>query len=86
MSELVINHTPGVCGGRACIGARRLTVWLVVQNYQMNGGNASVTADCFDITPAHVEAALTYYAEHTAEIDADIAENEQALRDAEVTG
>src|SRR5438477_1220123 len=29
--EPLIRKTPGVCGGRACVGNRRIAVWMLVE-------------------------------------------------------
>ncbi len=78
--EPVINKTPGVCGGRACVGNRRLPVWSLVAT-----GRGGVPDDelmtYFCTTPLsrdELAAAREYARRHPAEIDRDIRENTEA--------
>lgn len=78
-----ITSTPGTRGGKPRIVGRRITVgdvaiWYLQQNQSVD----DIVRD-YDLTHAQVHAALAYYYDHRAEIDAreaaDIAEVE-ALR------
>jgi uncharacterized protein (DUF433 family) len=77
IEKTVINKTPGVCGGDACIGNRRIMVWLLVA-YRQLGRSDDGIINMFDppITRADLEAAWEYYEQNRAEIDAAIRENE----------
>lgn len=61
--------TPGVRGGKPRIAGRRITVadiatWHLQQNRSVNE-----IAQEFDLTPAQIHAALTYYYDHQTDID-----------------
>lgn len=71
-----IQKTQGVCGGRACIRNTRITVWGLVINRRLGAADQQLMAAIAGLTPQDLQAAWEYYAEHGAEIDADIRENE----------
>jgi len=74
-----IQKTPNVCGGDACIRDTRIPVWSVVRAHQL-GAKADELRTYFvtPLTAADVEAALTYYADNTDEIETEIRQNEEA--------
>jgi uncharacterized protein (DUF433 family) len=74
--EPLINKTPGVCGGRARIGRRRITVWSLVESRTMGIPDETLLAD-FDppLTKAELDAAWRYAADHPDEIARDLADN-----------
>lgn len=71
-----IQKTPGVCGGRACIRTTRISVWGLVNSRRLGQANAQILETIPGLTPEDLQAALDYYQQHPAEIDADIRENE----------
>ena len=73
-----IQKTPGVCGGRACIGKRRIPVWSVVK-YRQLGATDEQLMTLFDpaLTQAELDAAWRYVAAQPDEIAADIRENDE---------
>ena len=74
-----IRKTPGVCGGRACVGRRRIPVWSLVESRQIGISDATLLTD-FDppLTPTELDAAWKYAAAHPDEIAADIRDNDEA--------
>jgi uncharacterized protein (DUF433 family) len=79
-----IMKTPGVCGGRACIAGHRIRVMDVVVWHEMRGYSADEVVDMFPgITLADVHAALAYYFDNRAEIEADFRKDEECARFAE---
>lgn len=70
-----IVQAPGILGGRPHIEGRRLGVHDVVNVVVRLGGSVEEAVEMYDLTPAQVHAALAYYYDHQAEIDAIIAEN-----------
>jgi uncharacterized protein (DUF433 family) len=67
-----ITKTPGVCGGKACIAGHRIRVMDIVVWHEMRGYCADEIVDMFPgITLAEVHAALAYYFDNRAEIEAD---------------
>lgn len=77
ISTTHITKTPGVCGGRACIAGHRVRVMDIVGWHERRGYSPDEVVDLFPgITLADVHAALVYYFDHTAEIDADFAQDQ----------
>ena len=69
-----IVSTPGTCGGKPRIAAHRITVKHIVICYQRNGQSPDeIVSDYPSLTLSDVHAALAYYFDHRAEIDAEIA-------------
>lgn len=67
-----IVKRPGVCGGKACIAGRRIRVMDVVALHEQRGYSPDQIVETFqDITLADVHAALAYYFDNRAEIEAD---------------
>jgi uncharacterized protein (DUF433 family) len=61
-------------GDRPHIRGRRVPVSYLASDYHDNGWGISRLADEYTLTEAEVLAALLYYEEHKAEIDAQDAE------------
>lgn len=85
--EMVYPHVtknPAVCSGRACIAGTRVRVMDVVSLH--NGGlrpeEILRELPSLDST-VDVYAALVYYADHKAEIEADFAEDQRLAAEAE---
>ena len=75
-SELPHPHiirTPGVCGGRPIVRGTRVSVQTVVGYYKLGMSVDEILAGLPHLTPAQVFDALSYYHDHQAEIEADIA-------------
>lgn len=73
----MIRKTPGVCGGEACIGKRRITVWMLVNARRLGMSDAKLLAAYQPpLTPEELQAAWDYYADHIEEIDNAIRRNE----------
>lgn len=88
MTDVIRQHitrTPGVCGGKACIAGHRIRVMDIVVWHEMRGYSPDEIIGLFPgITLAEVHAALAYYFDNRAEIEADFRredELEEALRD-----
>jgi uncharacterized protein (DUF433 family) len=77
--EPLIRKTPGVCGGRACVGRRRITVWGLVESRDLGISDETLLTD-FDppLTRAELDAAWRYAAANPDEIARDIRENHEA--------
>jgi uncharacterized protein (DUF433 family) len=72
LSKEHISKTPGLCGGRACIAGHRIRVMDVVALHKMHGISPSeIVSQYPEISLADVYAALAYYHDNRAEIDAD---------------
>ena len=76
--EPYIRKTPGVCGGDACIGAHRITVWMVVE-YRNQGATDSTILDAYpQLTQVDLDAAWRYAAAHPEEMAEAIRANAEA--------
>ena len=65
--------TPGTCGGKPRIAGHRITVKHVVLDHQRGGMSPDEIVSAYpSLTLGDVYAALAYYHDHRAEIDADI--------------
>lgn len=73
---VIINETPGVCGGYPCVGDTRVRVGLVVETWREFRYVPAVAYRWRDILSYdEVKAALTYYREHPERVDEDIERN-----------
>jgi uncharacterized protein (DUF433 family) len=73
-----IEITAGTCGGKPRIAGHRIRVQDVVLWHQRSGMTPDEIVSAYPtITLADVFAALAYYHDHRAEIDADIQEADQ---------
>lgn len=74
-----ITHTPGVCGGRACIAGHRVRVLDIVVWHEKRGYSPDEIVDLFPgITLADVYAALAYYFDNREEIEGTLREEADA--------
>ncbi len=70
-NRLHITKTPGICGGRPCIAGHRMRVQDIVVLHEMRGmSTKAILAEYPGISLADVYAALVYYFDNPAEIDA----------------
>lgn len=70
-----ITSTPGTRSGRPRIVGRRITVADVATWYLHQGRSVDEIVSNYDLTHAQVHAALAYYYDHRAEIDAQEAQD-----------
>jgi uncharacterized protein (DUF433 family) len=76
-----IAKTPGICGGRACIAGHRIRVADIVVWHERRGYSPDEIVAMFPgLALADVHAALAYYFDHRAEIDADLQADESLSR------
>src|SRR5205823_6272909 len=75
----VIRKTPGVLGGDACVGDRRIAVWMLVHARQLGVSDEQLRND-FEppLAQTELDAAWDYYEKHRDEIDQAIRDNEEA--------
>jgi uncharacterized protein (DUF433 family) len=76
-SAVRISKRPDRCGGDACIRDSRIPVWVLVNYRRLGGLDADLLRDYPSLTPADLDAAWGYAADHAAEIDGVIRENEK---------
>lgn len=75
MSEIV--KTEGVLGGKARVAGRRVSVLQIGEMYTSGGFTAEDIADQLDLSLATVHAALAYYYDHLAEMEASLDQYEE---------
>ena len=75
-SHRYITHVPDVCGGRPIIRGTRIPVQTIVGYYKLGMTVDEILAGLPHLTAAQVFDALSYYHDHQAEIEADIAASE----------
>lgn len=74
----IIRKTPGVIGGDACIGNRRIAVWMLVQAKRLGASDQDLISDYEPpLTQAELDAAWDYYEKNRVEIDEAIRLNEE---------
>ncbi len=75
MTTLAIAYivsTPGICGGVPRIDGTRVRVADIATYALMHNWSVEKIAEELELTPAQIHAALSYYYDHQAEIDAAI--------------
>jgi len=73
-----IDSRPDVCGGVPCIVRTRIPVWLLAQAHRLGASEQALLAAYPTLRAEDLVNAWAYVRSHTAEIDAQIAENEAA--------
>ena len=68
-----ITRTPEICGGRPIVRGTRIPVQTIVGYYKLGMDVDEILAGLPHLTAAQVFDALSYYHDHQAEIEADIA-------------
>jgi uncharacterized protein (DUF433 family) len=68
-----IEARPGVQGGEACIRGTRIPVWVLAALHKQGDTAEDIMEAYPNLSAAQVHAALSYYYEHRAEVDAVIA-------------
>jgi uncharacterized protein (DUF433 family) len=77
MLEL-IQKTANVLGGEACVGKRRIAVWMLVHAKQLGLTDEQIrTRYQPEITPSELAAAWKYYQENRDEVDRAIRKNKE---------
>jgi uncharacterized protein (DUF433 family) len=69
-----IERVPGVRGGQPVISGTRIPLWIIVDHFKM-GRSLDYILENYDLTAEQVYDALSYYYEHTDEIEQAIALN-----------
>jgi uncharacterized protein (DUF433 family) len=72
-SHPYITRTPEICGGRPIVRGTRIPVQTIVGYYKLGMDVDEILAGLPHLTAAQVFDALSYYHDHQAEIEADIA-------------
>jgi len=74
-----IESTPNVCGGKPRIAGHRIRVQDVVLWTEQGQSADEIVSSFPQLTLADVYAALAFYHDHQAEIDADIRQDEDVI-------
>jgi len=77
-AESLVRHTPGVCGGDACLGNTRIAVWMLEEARRAGVSDVGLLQDYPSLNARDLAAAWTYVDTHPEEIENAI----QANRDA----
>ena len=75
--SVITNHieiTPGVLGGKPRLAGHRISVAHIAEMYLNMGESIEEIARDYNLSPASVHAAMTYYYDHREEIDRHTAE------------
>ena len=71
-----ITRTPGVLGGKPHIAGHRIRVIDVAIWHEKLGLSADTIASKYDLSLAEVHAAMAYYFDHRAELEAELQADE----------
>ena len=71
-----IERTPGVCGGEACIGQTRITVWVLEEARRQGASDAGLLQDYPSLQSNDLQAAWEYAETHADEIENAIRANQ----------
>jgi uncharacterized protein (DUF433 family) len=72
-----IVKTPGILGGESRIEGHRISVAFIVDAHIYEGVPVDEIARLYQLSPAQIHAALSYYYDHRQEIEAILAEEDQ---------
>ncbi|MBW3540536.1 MAG: DUF433 domain-containing protein [Planctomycetes bacterium] len=73
-----IESHPDVCGGEPCISGTRIPVWILEQMRRQGLSEAEVLRCYPTLQNSDLNNAWAYVRRHTADIDRQIRENEEA--------
>ena len=76
-TESLINKTPNVMGGEACIRRTRIAVWGLVNARRLGIADETLLREYPGLTPEDLAAAWDYYSSNRQEIDREIELQEQ---------
>ena len=72
----IIQTTPGVCGGHACVRNTRIPVWTLVSLRHQGATEQELLSNYPGLTLGDLTAVWGYYYNHKSEIDQIIIEME----------
>ncbi len=67
-----VVKVPNVRAGRAIIAGTRIPVWIIAANMQEGCSPQDILEHYPQLTPAQLHDAISYYYDHSAEIEAEI--------------
>lgn len=68
-AEMLVRHTPGVCGGEACLGSTRIAVWMLEEARRAGVTDAELLQDYPSLNARDLAAAWAYVETHPGEIE-----------------
>lgn len=74
-TDSLIQKTPGVIGGDACIRQTRIAVWMLVEWKRNGRSDLDLLSDFPGLTQDDLNAAWNYYEGNSEEIERAICEN-----------
>jgi uncharacterized protein (DUF433 family) len=77
-TDAVIQKTPNVMGGEACIRRTRIAVWMLVQARKLGISDVQLLSDYPDVGADDLDAVWEYYRGHPVEIERAIWFNDVA--------
>lgn len=77
-TEALIQKTPNLMGGEACIRRTRIAVWGLIDLKRSGFSDERILSNFEVLTQEDLDAAWTYFIEHTKEIEDAIRRNEEA--------
>lgn len=75
--DTMLESTPDVCGGRLRIAGTRITVQQIAVLHRRGKTAQAIVEDCPYLTLAQVHAALAYYHANRAEVDSQLAQEDE---------
>ncbi len=76
--EALIQKTPNVIGGDACIRTTRIAVWMLVGYRQLGLSDERLLEAYPGLNQEDLDAAWRYYEANKAEVDEALRENDEA--------
>jgi len=79
ITQTYIEKTPGVLGGKPRIAGKRIGVATLVDLHLRQDTPIDEIVERLPVTPSEIHAAMAYYYDHQAEIDAILAEEDALI-------
>lgn len=64
----MINKTPGVCGGVACVDDTRIPVWVIIKRLRVNNEKWFDVAGAYGLDAGQMVDVIEYFSHHEDEI------------------
>lgn len=74
LTNIGIQHTPGVCGGKARIRNTRIPVWTIIEAKKSGATDIEILQHFESLTAEDLANALRYFEGHKGEIEQNLAE------------
>ena len=77
LMDKMIQKTPGVSGGHACVRDTRIAIWTIISFYEQGADDNELLTNFPGITAFDLFAIRHYYQSHQQEIDSLISSHHQ---------